>query len=65
MTIKLSQSLLWLRIVWHYVVVCVVTGVADCVLALGFEKMERGSLQAKVNIFRCFKDMYQSRPGLI
>lgn len=24
------------------------TGVADCVLAVGFEKMERGSLSAKV-----------------
>ena len=25
-------------------------GMADCVLALGFEKMERGSLKAKVSI---------------
>ena len=25
-------------------------GMADCVMALGFEKMERGSLKAKVSI---------------
>ena len=29
-------------------VLCVCAGVSDCVLALGFEKMERGSLTPKV-----------------
>ena len=27
-------------------------GMANCVMALGFEKMERGSLMAKVNSYR-------------
>lgn len=30
-------------------------GINDCVLVVGFEKMERGSLSAKVNIHDCVK----------
>ena len=32
-------------------------GVANCVMALGFEKMERGSLMAKVNTFSLIREL--------
>lgn len=38
-------------------------GLADCVLALGFEKMERGSLTSKVTA--CFSGSRSSADGLL
>jgi len=32
-----------------------ITGLSDCVLALGFEKMSRGSLKNTVSIIKCLK----------
>ena len=31
------------------------TGLSDCVLALGFEKMSRGSLKNTVSIIKCLR----------
>jgi acetyl-CoA acetyltransferase len=39
-----------------------ITGLSDCVLALGFEKMSRGSLKSTVSIIKkskyCEKNLY-------
>lgn len=32
------------------------TGMSDCVLALGFEKMQRGSLGGKVGVLHAYTD---------
>lgn len=43
--------LCWICIMWSFS--SPPAGVADCVLALGFEKMERGSLSSKVSVSHC------------